>query len=74
MGFVKTLARSYVWWPSIDKQIDECAQNCDICSKFAATAVKTHFMFWEWPKEVWTRLHGDFILGQSGIKHLRGSF
>lgn len=28
---MKTLARSYVWWPSMDKDIEKMVKNCDEC-------------------------------------------
>ena len=28
---MKSLARIHVWWPSIDKDIEELSHGCDIC-------------------------------------------
>jgi len=28
---MKSLARSYFWWPNIDKDIELIAKSCDIC-------------------------------------------
>lgn len=63
MGIVKmkSLARSYVWWPSIDKQIEQISQNCSTCAKLASNPPKSSLVTWEWPKEVWTRIHADFF-------------
>ena len=28
---VKTIARSYVFWPNIDKELEEQVKNCNLC-------------------------------------------
>lgn len=63
MGIVKmkALARSYVWWPCIDKDIELLAKQCKTCAKFSDLSPKTPLTVWNWPKDVWTRLHADFF-------------
>ena len=33
MAKMKSLARSYLWWPGMDKKIEECVKSCDICQQ-----------------------------------------
>ena len=28
---MKSLARSYIWWPQMDKAIEEMVQSCIVC-------------------------------------------
>ena len=28
MSHTKSVARSYLWWPGLDKELDECAELC----------------------------------------------
>lgn len=49
---IKSLARSYVWWPQIDMQIEECTKQCSTCQGCAkptstnvATSMESHIDF-----------------------------
>lgn len=58
---IKALARSYVWWPGIDSDIENLVKSCKICienQKAPARAVPTP---WPWPEKPWERLHADFL-------------
>ncbi|XP_021347324.1 uncharacterized protein K02A2.6-like [Mizuhopecten yessoensis] len=57
---MKALARSYVWWPGIDKDIETMTKSCNGCQnvKHAPPAAQIHQ--WEWPYRPWSRLHIDF--------------
>ena len=50
---MKSLARSYVWWPGIDKDIMSTVQKCQI------TIQSTSSPPWEWPTRPWCRIHID---------------
>ena len=28
MARMKSVARSYLWWPGLDRELEECVQNC----------------------------------------------
>ena len=57
---MKGLARSYVWWPGIDQDIESLAKKCQGCQKvqFEAPTVPLHP--WEWPIKPWQRIHLDY--------------
>ena len=58
---MKSLARSYFWWPEMDQQIEEIASNCGTCNQFRNNPPKAALKPWTWPKMAWTRLHVDFL-------------
>ncbi len=57
---MKGLARSYVWWPGMDGDIEETVKICKTClmSRHAPAKAKVHP--WEWTTKRWSRLHIDF--------------
>lgn len=57
---MKSLARSYVWWPGVDSDIELCVKDCVVCqeSRLAPTPAPLHP--WEYPEQPWLRLHLDF--------------
>ena len=56
----KAIARTYVWWPGIDKEIESSVKECEACAlqQNNPQAVKMHP--WECPRYPWQRLHIDF--------------
>ena len=57
---VKALARSYVWWPGIDKQIEEMTKSCSGCMSNKKNPPEAPIHPWEYPNKVWSRIHIDF--------------
>ncbi len=57
---MKQLARSYCWWPSINKDIEEIARSCTICSQLQPIP-NQQFKSWDEPTHVWSRVHMDFL-------------
>ena len=57
---MKSLARGHVWWPSIDKDIDECVHGCTACQEVKTTAPLAPLHPWVWPGRPWQRVHVDF--------------
>ena len=57
---MKSLARSYIWWPGMDTDIVTLVKNCNICqeSRNAPSVAPLHP--WEWPSHPWSRIHVDF--------------
>ena len=57
---MKGLARGAVWWPQIDKAIEETARNCVGCQETARRAAAPPLHRWEFPVRPWQRVHVDF--------------
>ena len=57
---MKGLARSFVWWPHIDKDIEHLAQDCKGCQETASNPRRAPIHRWEYPASPWQRLHIDF--------------
>ena len=56
---MKSLARSTVWWPGIDKQIEKKVKSCQQCQSNQKSLAEVPMHPWEWPKRPWTRIHID---------------
>jgi hypothetical protein len=58
---MKALARSYVWWPCIDAQLETEVAMCEVCQRHAKAPPSTAIRPWPWPVQPWSRLHIDFL-------------
>ncbi|KAK7575920.1 hypothetical protein V9T40_012206 [Parthenolecanium corni] len=59
MSKMKGLARSYVYWPGLDKEIEDLVRSCEPCQRNAkAVSVPSHP--WEPPSAPWERVHIDY--------------
>ena len=54
---MKALARSYVWWPNMDAELEASAAGCNACALHARDPPKTVVHSWPWPTRPWVRLH-----------------
>ena len=57
---MKAVARSYVWWPGIDHDIDQLVQSCSECAVHSNTMPKTVDHPWVRSYKPWQRIHVDF--------------
>lgn len=57
---MKAIARSFVYWFNIDKDIEETVRNCKDCFKHKADPSKVRVHHWEYPSFPWERIHVDF--------------
>ena len=57
---MKSLARSYVWWPGIDRQIEDITKTCAGCHNVQNAPPPAPLHPWEWPSAPWQRVHIDF--------------
>ena len=57
---MKALARSYIWWPGIDQQIENIAQHCGQCEENARQPTRAPLRPWLFPQKPWSRVHGDY--------------
>ncbi len=59
IGRIKNFARSYVWWPRMDADLDNMVRNCLICQRCRKQPPKVPMQPWDWPEKPWTRIHVD---------------
>ena len=57
---MKSLARSFVWWPGLDKSLEQKVQTCDACQRSRNLPAVAPIQPWEWPERPWSRLHVDY--------------
>lgn len=57
---MKGLARSYLWWPSLDDDIEALSRNCEGCRHTQADPPSQVLHSWESPAVPWHRVHIDF--------------
>ena len=57
---MKALARSYIWWPGIDAQIERIAQHCGQCEENARQPTRAPLRPWLFPQEPWSCVHLDY--------------
>ena len=56
----KALARSYVWWPGLDQEIEEQVKRCGKCQQNQRTPAEAPLHPWEWAGQPWSRVHVDY--------------
>lgn len=57
---MKRCARSYMWWPGIDYDIETAAQTCQACQGNQQAPPRAPIPDWEKPTTPWHTLHVDF--------------
>ncbi|XP_022777921.1 uncharacterized protein K02A2.6-like [Stylophora pistillata] len=57
---MKALARSYIWWPGMDKEVEQTAKGCTGCQLTQKNPKTAPLHTWEWPARPWQRIHIDF--------------
>jgi hypothetical protein len=57
---MKAFARSYIWWPKLDSDIERLTKSCDTCVSFQKAPPKAPLYQWDWPQKPWSRIHIDF--------------
>ena len=59
MSRMKALARSYLWWPHLDRDIEQVARNCHQCELVAPNSPASPVHPWLVPHNAWERIHMD---------------
>lgn len=54
------LARSVVWWPKFDEDIEMMVKTCDICQTNRGAKKELVFINWSETHKNWYRIHIDF--------------
>ena len=50
---MKALARSFVWWPQIDTDLEELVKSCEDCQSTQHLPPVAPLQPWEWPQKPW---------------------
>jgi transposase InsO family protein len=67
---MKALARSYVYWPNIDNDIEKWVKGCRPCVDTAKLPIKTHLQSWLKETRPWVRIHADYAGPINGYYYL----
>ena len=67
---MKALARSYVWWPKIDVDIERMVSLCKVCQSMRSNPPSAPVHPWTFPSHPWSRLHVDFAGPVAGRMYL----
>lgn len=61
LGVFKTkgLAKSFVWWPKINRDLELLTKNCRECLETKPESQKSKLTVWPYESEVWFRIHID---------------
>jgi hypothetical protein len=57
---MKALARSHVWWPGLDNDIEQQVKSCKGCQSIRNAPEEAPIHPWEFPMKPWQRIHVDF--------------
>lgn len=66
MTKMKSLSRSIVWWPGLDKHIEEEALKCALCQSMQPLTASAPVHPWEFPEKKWHHLNIDFAVPKRG--------
>lgn len=67
---MKALARSLVWWHSIDKDIENLVKSCELCQQDSNSPPRSILHTWPWPNGPNERIHLDFCGPVEGNMYL----
>lgn len=57
---MKSIARSYVYWPGLNAQIEELCKNCNACRQQYDAPPHAPLTPWKFRSRPWQRLHAAF--------------
>ena len=69
---MKGLEQGYVWWPKMNKDIEEVTIQCSYCQQASSSPSKAPLHLWEWPSQPLSRLHWDFVEPFMGRMYIVG--
>ena len=59
---MKKMARSYMWWTNIDKEIEQLVKTCSYCQVVQNVPPVAPPQPWIWASGPWRRIHADFAV------------
>ena len=60
MVHMKSLARGYMWWPGMDKDIELCVKECMACQSSRKMPPPAALHPWARPEKPWSRVHINY--------------
>ena len=57
---MKSLARSFLWWPNLDRDLENLGIVCERCQQQRNKPATTFSDSWLYPEAPWERVHADF--------------
>ena len=60
MTRMKSLARSHVWWPGLDKEVENLCRSCTACQEVKPSPATAPLHPWVWPTSPWQHVHIDY--------------
>ena len=64
---MKSIVRSLIWYPGIDKDVEELVKNCTQCQSNRSLTPQKNYIEWPIPKSVWSRVHIDHFFYEGKI-------
>ena len=61
MSKMKALARTVIWWPKLDCEIEEMVRCCNECEMTRSMPPVAPLNTLPWPVKPWSRIHIDFV-------------
>ena len=58
---MKSVARSCMWWPGPDKEIENLAKLCSACQAAKQAPPVAPLHLWVWPSKCWQQVHLDSV-------------
>ena len=66
MQRMKQLARSAVYWPKMDQDINDTCRQCTACAQHKKKPEKPASHPWMMPEKLWSRIHVDHAINFLG--------
>ena len=57
---MKGRARMVLWWPNVDKEIENLVSNCTACQSSWSLPPVAPLHPWSWPDRPWSQVHMDY--------------
>ena len=58
---MKSMARSYFWWPGLDQDVEQYVKGCKLCMVHRPDPPKVPLTKWPDAKTPWERVHIDYL-------------